>query len=336
MPDAHVLSIEAGADYLDKMIGSVERAVPNARAPTAAEDQAEAPAATVAPTSAAGGTVAQAVIEIGARCDLFQDERGDGYAVTTDRGIRRTLRLRGRDFRRWICGRYYAETGKAASGEAIAAALGVLEAKATFDGPQISLFNRFAEQGGSVFIDLCDDEWRAVQITSEAWTILDKPPILFRRYAHQQALPEPERGGDLAELQSFLNLRNQDERHLIEAWLATVPFSAAPRPALMPHGPHGAAKSTLARALKSLLDPSATDTIDLGRDPAALAQVLDHNAVPIFDNVTGISTWVGDMLCKAVTGGGFSKRELYTDADDVILAFKRALIVTGINIPTHA
>ena len=92
----------------------------------------------------------------------------------------------------------------------------------------------------------------------------------------------------------------------------------------------------VARGLKSLLDPSATDTIDLGRDPAALAQVSDHNAVPIFDNVTGISTWAGDMLCKAVTGGGFSKRELYTDADDVILAFKRALIVTGINIPTHA
>ena len=49
-------------------------------APAVAGDQVETPAGTAAPTSAAGGTVAQAVIEIGARCDLFHDERGDGYA----------------------------------------------------------------------------------------------------------------------------------------------------------------------------------------------------------------------------------------------------------------
>ena len=42
------------------------------------------------------------------------------------------------------------------------------------------------------------------------------------------------------------------------------------------------------------------------------------------------------MLCRAVTGGAFSKRELYTDSENVIFTFKRAPIVTGINIPTYA
>lgn len=281
-------------------------------------------------------SIAQVLIGIGTRCDLFHDERFDAYAVAADKHIRRTLRLCGRDFRRWLCGRYYAETGKAANGQAIAAALAVLDAKAVYDGTQRELSNRFAIQDGRIYIDLCDDRWRAVCVSADGWKVLDKPPILFRRYSHQHHLPDPQHGGSLDELKGFLNLRDDDEWHLVEAWLATVPFTSAPRPALTLHGPQGAAKSTSARALKSLLDPSAIDAIDLGRDTAGLAQILDHHAIPCFDNLTGVPTWAADMLCKAVTGGGFTKRELYTDSEDVLLAFRRAVIVTGINIPTHA
>jgi hypothetical protein len=42
------------------------------------------------------------------------------------------------------------------------------------------------------------------------------------------------------------------------------------------------------------------------------------------------------MFCRAVTSGGFSKRELYSDADDVIFGFRRAILLTGINVPSAA
>ena len=85
-------------------------------------------------------TTANALIEMAVKhCDLFHDERNDGYAVTTYKGIRRTLKLRGREFRRWLAGLYYAETERAANNEAIATALSVLEAKATFDGKMLEL-----------------------------------------------------------------------------------------------------------------------------------------------------------------------------------------------------
>ena len=42
------------------------------------------------------------------------------------------------------------------------------------------------------------------------------------------------------------------------------------------------------------------------------------------------------MLCRGITGGAFSKRELYSDDADIILSFLRPIIITGINIPTHA
>lgn len=87
-------------------------------------------------------TTAKVLIDLAVNhCDLFHDERNDGYAVTTHKGIRRTLKLRGKEFRRWLAGTYYATTDKAANNEAISTALGVLEAMATYDGSMLELSN---------------------------------------------------------------------------------------------------------------------------------------------------------------------------------------------------
>lgn len=281
-------------------------------------------------------TVAQRLIGIGERCELFHDERSDGYAVATDDGIQRILRLRSDGFRRWLRNRYYRETRRAVNDVAIGEAIAHLEAKAEFDGERHTLHNRFAEKDGAVYIDLCDERWRVARVTAEGWEVLDLPPILFRRYSHQQPLPQPERGGNLADLKPFLNVQDDADLNLAAAWLVTSPFSSVPRPILMLHGPHGAAKTTCARTLKSLVDPSVTDSTDLSRDSEALAQVLDQNAIPCFDNLTRIAQPAADMLCRAVTGGASSKRRLYTDSESVIFRFKRAPIATGINIPTYA
>ncbi len=282
-------------------------------------------------------TTAQVLIEIVLKnADLFHDERKDGYAVLVHGGVRRTLKLRGREFRRWLAGIYYTTTGRAANNEALATSMNVLEAKATFDGRQLPLCNRFAMLDGVIYIDMADTEWRVIKVTANGWEILQKPPVMFRRYSHQQALPVPTRGGKLGDLHRHLAVRTNDDRLLIEAWLVACVFAEQPRPAIDFHGPQGASKSTAARILKSIIDPSVTESVDLGKAPADLAQVLDHHAVPCFDNVSSIPAWAADLVCRAVTGGAFSKRELYSDDQDILMTFKRAIIITGINIPTHA
>jgi hypothetical protein len=42
------------------------------------------------------------------------------------------------------------------------------------------------------------------------------------------------------------------------------------------------------------------------------------------------------MLCRAVTGEGFSKRELFSDASDIVFTFRRSIIMTGRYLPTDA
>jgi hypothetical protein len=67
-----------------------------------------------------------------------------------------------------------------------------------------------------------------------------------------------------------------------------------------------------------------------------LSQVFDHHACAVLDNLTYVKQWHSDALCRAVTGDGMSKRKLYTDEDDIIMSYKRAIILTGINPPTTA
>jgi hypothetical protein len=67
-------------------------------------------------------------------------------------------------------------------------------------------------------------------------------------------------------------------------------------------------------------------------DEREIIQQLDHNWCAFFDNVTSLPTHLSDTMCRAATGGGFSKRELYSDNDDVIYSFKRCIGLNGINI----
>jgi hypothetical protein len=49
-----------------------------------------------------------------------------------------------------------------------------------------------------------------------------------------------------------------------------------------------------------------------------------------FDNLSGIKEWLADALCRIATGGGYSARQLYTDADEVIFEAMRPVVLNGI------
>ena len=50
-----------------------------------------------------------------------------------------------------------------------------------------------------------------------------------------------------------------------------------------------------------------------------------------FDNLSRVPEWLSDALCRLATGGGFSTRELYTDAEEIIFDAQRPIILTGID-----
>ena len=64
----------------------------------------------------------------------------------------------------------------------------------------------------------------------------------------------------------------------------------------------------------------------------SLYRKLDHNYIAYFDNISKIPEWISDQFCRAVTGSGFSKRQLFTEMRIYVYSFKRALGFNGINL----
>lgn len=117
---------------------------------------------------------------------------------------------------------------------------------------------------------------------------------------------------------------------MVLAWLVAALRPCGPYPALDVHGEQGSAKSTMARALRSLVDPSTAPLRGTPRDERDLMIAASNSWVLAFDNVSWLPDWLSDALCRLATGGGLSTRQLYTDQDEIIFAGQRPIILNGI------
>jgi hypothetical protein len=100
----------------------------------------------------------------------------------------------------------------------------------------------------------------------------------------------------------------------------------------MAYGDQGAAKSSHQELIKDVVDPCVARTLVFPKDINELNQALAHNYISYFDNVSHIPDWISDQLCRAATGAGFEKRELFTDDEDIIYDFKRPIGFNGVNL----
>src|SRR5271166_1314041 len=142
---------------------------------------------------------------------LFHTATGTAYIDIEIQGHRETWPVRGKQLRAWLRRRYYKETGGALSAEAIRSMLDLLEARAQFDAPERTVHVRVAEREGSIYLDLADHRWQAVEIGPGGWRIMTHPPVRFRRAAGMLPLPIPETGGSIETLGSFLNIQTRDD-----------------------------------------------------------------------------------------------------------------------------
>jgi hypothetical protein len=273
-----------------------------------------------------------------ADADLLLDERAQAHVLIHEKegGRCALMRLRGRPFRLWLTRRGFAATGQVPGSGVLSAVLQLLEAQAQ-EGRRVALWNRVARgPDRALWLDLADGSGRAVRVTAEGFGVVAGPPPLFHRFSHQQPLPVPASSGDLFGLCDLLNLQGEEDTILFLSSLVAALVPDIPQPLLVLHGPQGAAKTTAARLRRALVDPSAVPTVLVRRDVGELVQALDHHYMPILDNLCRLSPWQEEVLCQAATGGGFTKRALYSDQEDVLFRFCRPLVLTGINLPSAA
>jgi hypothetical protein len=186
--------------------------------------------------------------------------------------------------------------------------------------------------------DLCNPKWEIVKITRHGWSIESKfPKSLFKRYSLMNEQVKPKAGYPSDIFDQFMSLTNlqsdNDNILLAKVYIVSLILLAnLPKPLLLPHGPHGSAKSTFHELVKKVIDPAAALTSAFPNSLAELVQQLDHNYLTFFDNVSEIRHLTSDALCRAVTGSGFVKRTLYENDEDFVYNMKRAIGFNGINI----
>ncbi|MBW1976097.1 MAG: hypothetical protein JRI45_11125 [Deltaproteobacteria bacterium] len=265
--------------------------------------------------------------------ELFHTPDGKTYAsIPVDDHIETYPILKGNSgLRSWLRKLFFEECQKSPGNQALQDAIYTLSAFAEFEGKEIQVFTRIAEHDGKIYVDLCDKEWRAVEISQDGWQVVENPPVKFRRSRDAKPLPVPKRGQSLELLEKYVNVASESDFTLVISWLLAALRPSGPYPILILQGEQGCAKTTTARVLRSLVDPSASDTRTVPREERDLMITATNSWCICLDNLSGISIWLSDALCRLSTGGGFSARKLYEDDEEVILDAMRPIILNGID-----
>lgn len=280
---------------------------------------------------AEGLTKAQTLISLANAASFFRTDDREIFASFSLNGHTETWPVKSMAFRDWLVRSYYrSNQGRPPGGQAMQDALSVIEANARIDAPKRNVFLRVGEYEGHIYVDLADDQWRAIKVTPDGWRVVPNPPVLFRRTKGMLPLPVPEPGGSLNELRPLLNADDETFVLIVSAMVGWL-RPRGPYPLLIIEGEQGSAKTATARILRSFVDPSMVPVRKLPHDDADLAIAAKNTWLLAYDNLSGMSSVFSDVFCQIATGSGFARRELYTDSEEALFNFRRPVILNGID-----
>lgn len=264
--------------------------------------------------------------------ELFRDEYETPYIRVPVNEQKETLNCRSRKFSLWLTHAYYEKYGGMPQPTALSLAIQGIEGLALFKGKRYELRKRVAETEDAIWYDLANNKNHAVRIAPTGWDLVANPPNLFQKEKHMLAQVEPVRGGNVAEFLQFVNISDEGQKLLLLVYLVSCFIPGFPHPLLYLYGQKGSAKSTLSKLLRRLIDPSTIEVVALPKDRRQAGLQLLHHHIIFYENVSHISADISDLLCIAITGGGFEDREFYTNADAFIYNVRTNIGINGINI----
>jgi putative DNA primase/helicase len=261
--------------------------------------------------------------------EFWQDESRESFVTYPVDQHFEQAKIRDRFFKNHLAGLFYRKTGAPLSASGLDDALRVCEALAQ-DGPQYATWRRTAADGGNIYFDLCDSEWRSVKITRQGWVVGQFPHVKFLRSSSARALPEPQIGGDINGLRGLINIGSTDDFVLALAWLVAAMRPTGPYPLLCVSGEQGSGKSASTDMLARLIDNEIGKKRTVSKEERDLVIAAVNAHVLAFDNMSSVPNWISDALCRLSTGGGFATRQLHSDSDQLVLEASRPVILNGI------
>jgi hypothetical protein len=258
---------------------------------------------------------------------LFYDQYNDTY-IAYDGDGSNVSKINSKDSKLLVASLSYSQLGSPITSDASNRVLLTLAAKARFEGKLYPLEVRSVRRDDGLWYDLGSS---AVHITETGWRVTDQPPIIFKRFPHQKPQVVPARGGDIRALLKYVNITSKAEQVLFIVYVVAAFIPEFPHPLLILHGAQGAGKTTPMKLMKELIDPSVIGGLSAPKNLEGFVQTASHHSFLFFDNLSKMPEWFSDALARAATGDSFSKRELYSNDDDVFYRFQKTIALNGIN-----
>ncbi len=264
--------------------------------------------------------------------EFWHTANGDAFATLTTDGRREHHPLH-RVVRDYLARLYFIEFKRAASSAALTDAAATLAGKAKYHGAEHPVAVRMAGHNGGLYLDLGTPDWSVIEITASGWRLTTASPVRHWRPKSLRPLPTPTPGGSLVALRALWPNITDEAWTLIVAWLVSTLLPGGPFPILVLVGEQGSGKSTLGKMIRNLIDPAAPALRGVPRDERDVVIGGATNYVVALDNLSGLPVWLSDSLCRIATGGGFATRQLFTDADELVLDVTRPILPTRIDSP---
>jgi hypothetical protein len=218
---------------------------------------------------------------------------------------RRVLALRSASFRDWLIANFYSEYETAPSTSAFRAVLRTLEARARYgELPPQKVDCRLNFEGdpftpSRIILDLANDAGEVLEISSKGWQTTGNLRHPFHQSPTALPLPCPDASPSSRALEQFAEIFRLSAANRTRAltWLASALRSTGPYPVLVLRGPAASGKSVLARALRSLIDPSSAPLRQIPGRARELQQLAVQNWILAFDPVCRMPTTMTEALC---------------------------------------
>ncbi len=276
-----------------------------------------------------GRTQAQQILAlVKSMCRLGQSERGEAFAVFNSVPSLAVM-LDSPEFKDQIALMVHERLDFVITGSLFSDVVAIMRAQAR-QMPREIVHVRVARAGDAVVLDLGTPSGEVAVVEPGGWAVRAKSPVLFVRTVLIGALPPPAQSGSLDELRALLNVTEATWPCLL-GWLVAAFLADIAHPILLGGGVQGSGKTTGLRIAVSCIDPSPAGVRSPPRSPDDWAVTQAGCWASVIDNISTIPDWWSDALCKAVTGDGWVKRSLYTNASIAVLAFRRVLALTSID-----
>jgi len=275
--------------------------------------------------------VADQLVElVNTNAELFHDISNNCYARFINNGHQECWNLESSGFSDWLCYRYFLLTHGAPSETSIKTALGTLKGQAKYECEEKEVFRRVGKDADALWIDLCDENWRAIKVEAGSWEIVNEPNILFERSPSMISLPNPSEEGDIAPLWSLINIPEED-RNLLLCWILECFRVDTPYLVLELIGEQGSAKSKTQDILRGFIDPNQVNLRVRPKNRESLFVSAENSHLVSYENLSHIQSEIQDAFCSLATGGGFADRTLYTNKEETIIEVKRPVVLNGIS-----